>query len=270
MGDFAKRLGQLAARSLESESSRILKSAKPNKRGLSLALDKTLRNGHDMKVFGLGTAASLASRERYARFTGAMHVIYSTMEARLDASSSPPNRLVWDRHGDHLRRASALAADLSEVGGKTHSSPATRAYVAAIEAAAKADEEGGGGRLLGHVYCRYFADLFGGQALAAPTRLALSLAPSSPRHYDFGTFVAGRRGEAISSLYVALNEAGEVLGHDTARTEVVREAYRAFALNVAVYREDGRLGVDSIRGVANVISGWGGHVARGGRVNGSL
>ena len=62
VGDFAKRLGQVAARSLESESSNILKKASANKRGLSLKLDGTLRKSHDMKVFGLGTLASLASR----------------------------------------------------------------------------------------------------------------------------------------------------------------------------------------------------------------
>jgi len=62
MGDFAKRLGQLAARSLQSESARILNASKPNKKGLSLALDKTLRDGHDMKVFGLGTGVFPPSR----------------------------------------------------------------------------------------------------------------------------------------------------------------------------------------------------------------
>jgi hypothetical protein len=99
MGEFAKRLGQLAARSFQSESARILTSARLNKHGLSLALDKTLRDGHDMRVFGLGTAASLADRERYARFTASMHAVYSAMEHRLDHSVSPANRLVWDPLG---------------------------------------------------------------------------------------------------------------------------------------------------------------------------
>ena len=43
------------------------------------------------------------------------------------------------------------------------------------------DRADGGARLLGHLYCRYFADLFGGQMLAAPTRAALAL-PVAPRH----------------------------------------------------------------------------------------
>ena len=66
MGTLTKRLGQLAARSLESESSNILKNARANKvpGSLALALDQTLRKGHDMRTFGLGTAASMASRAR--------------------------------------------------------------------------------------------------------------------------------------------------------------------------------------------------------------
>ena len=35
---------------------------------------------------GAGTAASFSSRARYARFTHAMHAVYSTMEAELDAA----------------------------------------------------------------------------------------------------------------------------------------------------------------------------------------
>ena len=42
-----------------------------------------------MKTFGLGTAASLASVGRYARFTGAMRHVYGAMGRTLDHSSSP-------------------------------------------------------------------------------------------------------------------------------------------------------------------------------------
>ena len=74
MGTFAKRLGQLAARGLETEGANILKTTKANKVPGSLAasLDRTLKTGHDMKTFGLGTAASMANRERYGRFTRSM------------------------------------------------------------------------------------------------------------------------------------------------------------------------------------------------------
>lgn len=203
----------------------------------------------------------------------------SEMEARLDASQSPPVRRLWDGLGPPLRRAEALRLDLQDVVPEPDSasshvaaladaarprgarSPATLAYVAAIAAAARADDSDGGGRLLGHLYCRYFADLFGGQALAAPYRWALALPVAAPRHYDFGDFGARRR-EGIESIYVALNEAGELLGQgvdgegDGAREAVVAEARRAFELNVHVYAEEGALYSDGARGVANVALGF--------------
>ena len=260
MGTFAKRLGQLAARSLESESSQILRSGAANKRGLSLALDGTLRKSHDMKVFGLGTLASLSSRERYSRFTASMHAVYSAMEGRLDASKSAPTQRLWSRFGQQLRRAEALASDLDEAIGAESAArvavtPATASYVAAIGSAADDDDANDGARLVGHLYCRYFADLFGGQALAAPTRLALGLGPNSPRHYtfDFGEF--GGRRALIEALYEEINTAGERLGDDDQRAAVVREAELAFAHNVAVYREEGRLVGDSVVAAANLLKG---------------
>ena len=67
MGSFAKHLGQIMRRSWESESSNILRTMSANKIENSLAkqLDETLTRGHDMKVFGLGTIASMASIDRY-------------------------------------------------------------------------------------------------------------------------------------------------------------------------------------------------------------
>ena len=126
---MAKRLGQVAARSLETEGANILKTAAANKvpGSLAMALDGTLKRGHDMRVFGLGTAASMASRARYGRFTRSMHAVYATMEEELDATlaaaagegggvSSSPVGLVWERHGAVLRREAALLEDLTDVG----------------------------------------------------------------------------------------------------------------------------------------------------------
>ena len=111
--------------------------------------------------------------------------------------------------------------------------------------------------LLVYLFCRYFADLFGGQALAAPTRWALGPAvkPGTPRHYDFGEFGVRRR-ESIEALYSAFNEAGILLGCEQAHQAVVDETQRAFLLNVAVYTEDGDLWRDAARGVANILRGW--------------
>jgi hypothetical protein len=200
MGTFTKRLGQLAQGSFTTESAAILRDSASNKLSgsLSLALDGTLKQGHDMHVFGLGTAATLSNRPRYARFTRNMLAVYSRMEWHLDAASSlssattsthahnqhhHPVALVWDTFSPTLRRAPSLLADLEDVGvtlspdealslssGRSGGgdcnrgvSPATVAYLSALDAAAADDADTGGARLLGHVYCRYFADLFGGQ-----------------------------------------------------------------------------------------------------------
>ena len=174
MGSFAKVLSQLgnvasarlAAPAATGTSRGIIQGSRANKQGLSLMLDGTLKAGHDMKTFGLGTAASLATVERYARFTAAMHHVYGTMERSFDASTSPVVVPLWQRFGDSLRREPSLALDLADVSSSAtlHSrTPATAAYCAAIEDAAARDNADGGGRLIGHLYCRYFADLFGGQ-----------------------------------------------------------------------------------------------------------
>jgi len=258
MGSWAKFLGQLTAKSLKSESSNIINTTAANKRGLSKLLDTTLKTSHDMKVFGFGTAASMASRQRYVRFTRSMHAVYSAMEAELDSRPSPASALVWDRFGDDLRRAEALRHDLVEVLGQEAEWPCVSActlqYVAAIEKAARLDSETQGGRLLGHLYCRYFADLFGGQALGAPYQYALAL-DRSPRHYDFGGFGSKRR-ESIERIYEALNEAGDMLSDDAAREAVLSETRLAFQHNVYVYSEEGRLFADGMRGATNLVLGF--------------
>ena len=99
-----------------------------------------------VRINGLGTAAPMANRERYARFTASMHAVYSAMEQNLDDSPSPSNAAVWRPFGSDLRRAPSLQADLDEACALTNLapptlSPATREYVAAIEAAARADAD---------------------------------------------------------------------------------------------------------------------------------
>ena len=295
MGTLTKRLGQLAARSLESESSNILKTARANKvpGSLALALDQTLRKGHDMRTFGLGTAASIASRARYSRFTTSMHAIYTAMEEEFDSASpeaSPVVHALWQRHGDTLRRSSALRQDLEDVleepgetdmwGVALDISPATRRYVTGIQEAGADDRERGGARMLGHLYCRYFADLFGGSVLAAPTRAALTLPADTPRHYSFALPPDGRRA-FIESVYSSLNvrvaldasmnrsdrvqddlaaaclaaqDAGNALPAAQV-DEVVQEALHAFAHNIAVYGEE-PMAFDAVRGVAKTVIGF--------------
>lgn len=259
MGTLAKRLGQLAQRSLQSESSNIIKNVQANKHGLSKMLDATLKNSHDMRVFGLGTAASMANMERYCRFTKSMHAVYAAMETGLDSSKSAAVATVWSPFAQHLRRTAALRADLDEACSligieEPAMSAATRSYVSGIEDAAQSDNDSGGARLIGHLYCRYFADLFGGQGLASPYRWALDL-PRSPRHYDFGEFGRQRR-QSIQAIYSAINEAGELLDDDDARKAVVEEARLAFSHNVHTYSEEGGLYSDGAKGLANIVTGF--------------
>lgn len=238
---------------------------------LSVRLDTVLKDGHDMYTFGMGTVAALASRKRYGRFTSSMHEVYFTMEEELDktssasTSSTAPVALAWGRLGQRLRRAELLRADLSDVvadvdAARAEISPGTREYVEAVRRAGLSDREKGGGRLLGHLYCRYLADLFGGQMLAAPTRAALALKKGTPRHYDFGLEQAeskeagGARRAMIEEVYGTLNEAGELMS-DSEREEVVAEARDAFRLNAVVYGEEPMV-LDAALGVLNIGTGF--------------
>ena len=144
MGTLAKVLGQLANKSFfESESANILKTVKANKieGSLSFCLDKTLKDGHDMKAFGLGTAATFSNRERYGRFTVSMHQVYSEMETQLSVAKSPAVRKLWQENEDILRRSCALKTDLRDLEklgitvDMNHVSPGTSKYLKAIRRA---------------------------------------------------------------------------------------------------------------------------------------
>ena len=287
MGTFTKRLGQWAAKSLETESANIMKTCRANAIPGSLAkhLDTTLRKGHDMKVFGLGTAASMADIGRYTRFTSSMHAVYSAMEMELDKASptaSPLVHAVWHEHGGILRRAPSLALDLADVGGSslTSNTPATELYVQAIRTAGADDRERGGARMLGHLYTRYFADLFGGSMLAMPYRCALGLPAGTPRHYTFElpSDEQGGRRAYIEALYRSLNLAGEgikalqpepepepgpegspatpqaeQLRHDR-WADVIDETLLAFQHNIQLYSEE-PMYLDGIKGCCRVAAG---------------
>ena len=198
MGSLAKRIGQLSAKSMESESSQILRTIQSNKvpNSLSQKLDKTLKDSHDMKVFGLGTLSSLSNIDRFTRFTYSMYGVYSTMEHELDLtadtnSTSSAVKHFWMNHEKILRRSDKLKQDLIQSLAHSNNnnnnnmtindimdmeySPSTKKYIEAIQDAGEHDRKYNTGRLLGHAYTRYLADLMGGQVLATPTKLALGL-----------------------------------------------------------------------------------------------
>mmetsp|Transcript_2777 Transcript_2777/g.5778 ORF Transcript_2777/g.5778 Transcript_2777/m.5778 type:complete len:276 (-) Transcript_2777:53-880(-) len=271
MGSVAKRLSQLTA--LESESSRILRTIQPNKipNSLSQRLDTTLKDSHNMKVFGMGTLASMASRDRYMRFTHSMYGVYSTMEDELDRCCVIPNddnengtestnvvAHFWNKHSEILRRSDKLKGDMLDLSPRdtvpSEYSVATDEYRNAIRTAGTKDREDGGGRLLGHAYTRYLADLMGGQVLGTPTRLALGLEVGAPRQYSF-TFPIDRK-NYVEDVYYDLNGAGGLMDGDGAQIEdAVAEARAAFGYNVKVYSEEPFV-IDSVVGLKNIFTGW--------------
>jgi len=265
MGSLSKRLGQLAAKSLESESSNIIRTIQANKvpGSLSQLLDTTLKESHDMRVFGLGTLSAMSSVDRYARFTNSMFGVYSTMEEELDKCSeeSGASAYFWNRHEKILRRSTHLRNDIADVTRGVDNehipfSPATEEYILAIRKAGDEDRQSGGARLLGHAYTRYLADLMGGQMLAEPTRLALRLERGTPRQYCFD-FPEGGRRRYVETIYRDLNEAANFIREsDEDNLEAaVDEARLAFSLNVKVYSEE-PIALDSLVGISNIITGW--------------
>lgn len=260
MGTVAKFLGKLSRKLPESESANILKTTKANKipGSLSLTLDGTLKHAHDLRAFGLGTLASMATLERYKRFTSSMHHVYSTMEDELDKTETEALEL-WKRHGEVLRRSDALYHDLQDVTTSDElaimlqqPTPSTQNYVAAIREAGERDRENQGATLIGHLYCRYFADLFGGSVLASPYNMALGLDSNTPRHYVFD--ITNRR-EFIETVYRDINTAGAILP-ELQKKQVVDEALAAFRHNKQVYTEE-PVSVDAMKGGINVVVGFG-------------
>ena len=244
----------------------IFRSSVANKSGLSHALDAVMREGHhDMRAFGRGTLAALASRAAYARFTAAHFHFYSELERRLDEAAHGPNPTptgsVWRLFSEDLRRAPALERDLAllldTTPGDHPVTPATAAYMRLIATAAEreasscgvpiAGSGGSGGEtgatpaLLAHFYARYLADLFGGSMLGWPTRRALGFR-TTPQFYVHDVFVEGgaasARKDYVERVYEAINDAGAHVD-DAAAAETVDEARRAFAANAAVFAESG-------------------------------
>lgn len=227
-----RRAGAAATRAASTAA--IFRDSAANKVGLSHALDGTMRSGaHDMKVFGAGTLAALASRANALDFLQGHRHVYCAMERHLDACApSSATGALWQRVGGALRRGEALESDVVALGGSLSDapSPAARSYVNLLAAAAAAPLP----LLLSHFYVRYFADLFGGSVLGTPTRAALLL-PATPRFYVHSPAVTADRRAFIEDLYRALNTAGAGLGENEILA-MVAEAEAAFAANV-LYRE---------------------------------
>ncbi|KAK3276821.1 hypothetical protein CYMTET_15133 [Cymbomonas tetramitiformis] len=236
----------------ESSSAKIFKESRANKVGLSYALDGSLRSGeHDMKVFGLGFLRTVSTRQEFANITASMYFFYKAMEVEFDAfvaseasKSSQGNMKtvanggasvsrVW-REFPELRRAPRLQQDYEGLGLDIDSavaSPATLRYVQRIHEVAKQEPA----LLLGHFYCRYFADLFGGSMLGYPTKIALAL-NGIPAFYQFDPSVETNRQQYIERVYALLNEEGDTL-NEGLRNAIVAEAITAFRHNQDIFLE---------------------------------
>lgn len=255
----------------ESSSAKIFKESRANKVGLSHALDGSLRSGeHDMKVFGLGFLRTVSTRQEFAKITASMYFFYKAMETEFDAlvaseasTCSQGNSKsfvlggasvsrVW-RTFPELRRAPRLQQDYEGLGLDIDSaiaSPATLRYVHRIHEVAKQEPA----LLLGHFYCRYFADLFGGSMLGYPTKIALGL-NGIPAFYQYHPAVETNRQEYIERVYLLLNEEGDMLDQGL-RNAVVAEAITAFRHNQDIFLEQPDLHFKASLGAARIVGGF--------------
>ena len=232
-------------------ASSIFKSSRANKTGLSLALDATLKSSHDMTVFGLG-AISEFTLCKYKHFALQRYHFYTAMEQRFDVSKPGESIYkVWQPLAKELRQSPCLKQDLKVVGihdpQTLAPSPCTAAYVTCIE---QASSDG----LIGHFYCRYFADLFGGSMLGKPTALALHI--PSPSFYSFSNTVTENRAAFIENIYEVINDCGETMD-DEGREAVVNETILAFKHNADIVKEQG-MGIlpAAVGGLFNVSKGY--------------
>lgn len=231
-------------------SAAIFRNSRANKVGLSFALDATLKGSHDMKVFGLGAIAEFTAR-KYEHFALQRYHIYQTMESKFDTAKDGGISKVWPKVSASLRQTPCLVLDLKQIQidnpESVPPSSATLAYCQRIEQCSN-------DALIGHLYCRYFADLFGGSMLGYPTSLALSI--PSPSFYSFPSEITNDRAAYIEKIYENINDCGLEMG-ENGRDEVVEEAKAAFSHNSAIIVEQGvALMPYIIGGVYNVSAGY--------------
>jgi heme oxygenase len=231
-------------------SGTIFRKSIANKSGLSAALDTTLKNSHDMRVFGLGAVAEFTT-DKYKHFAIQRYHFYSAMERRFDDAKHGGISKVWPKFAGALRQTPCLISDLKEIKvDDPESIPPTLATIAYCERIERCSNDS----LIGHFYCRYFADLFGGSMLGHPTSLALSI--PFPSFYTFPSHVLDDRAAYIEKIYESINESGVEMG-ELSSAEVVEEAKAAFHHNAAIITEQGVGLVPYIAGgIFNVSTGY--------------
>eukprot|EP00928_Gymnodinium_smaydae_P042433 TRINITY_DN28570_c4_g1_i1.p1 TRINITY_DN28570_c4_g1~~TRINITY_DN28570_c4_g1_i1.p1 ORF type:complete len:267 (+),score=59.45 TRINITY_DN28570_c4_g1_i1:57-857(+) len=253
MRNFQMRFSSLSVRSFEPDCRSVLRPARSS---LSLQLSEVSEQKRS-RSSDLGTIAAMASKERYARLLASLHDVYVALEEELDsnAEQSPILRQFWSRHGDALRRAPALKADLEDVAdfsalaAAKRSSP-TLQYISRVRAAASEDR---GARLLAHLYCRHLSDLVRAERWSGVARAALRLESEAPRLYSFQLPGSKESGGYLEQLNEDFDEAGLMLSREQF-SNTVAEFRLAVALNAGMYHEE-PLFPDAIRGGLNVCAG---------------
>jgi len=168
-------------------------------------------------------------RGAYVALLRGLHVVYASLERRLDALADTPE--VRGVYSPALRRAESLAADLVALHGPRWARELSPG--AGAQAYARRIEDASPSQLVAHAYVRYMGDLSGGQALGRVIARALAL--------DGETGTAFYRFPDIpdtEAFKEAFRSALDIWPLDAAGADdVVREAQRAFRLNVTVFEE---------------------------------
>ena len=166
------------------------------------------------------------SASAFVALTEQLWHIYDVLERATEASTTHPT--IAAIHDPRLARLGALEADLDVLSPgwreRADALPATRAYLARIEACASEPH-----RLLAHHYTRYLGDLSGGQVI--PTLIT--------RHYgvtdglSFYDFEAIGRVKPYKGGYRAALDGIEL--SEAERAAVLDEAVAAFRANSALF-----------------------------------
>lgn len=165
----------------------------------------------------------------YAAYLATLVPIYAALErVAAELSEDPIAARIID---PALFRSSALQTDLGFWARGDQSqvtTPATRAYVAAIESCLDDPV-----RYLAHHYTRYLGDLSGGQVIKTVLERTFSLADGDGvAFYDFASIA---RLKPYKDVYRARLDAIPLSA--TQREQVVHDVREVFSLNAAVFAE---------------------------------
>ncbi|KAI9322178.1 hypothetical protein BX666DRAFT_2147126 [Dichotomocladium elegans] len=178
----------------------------------------------------------------HGRYLISLYFVYKTLENLLDEhKDNPAIKAIY--FPDELRRLDALAHDLEYYYGKdgfdrvtdpATMTPAVKAYVDAMENAAKIDPA----LLVAHSYTRYLGDLSGGLILAKRFKkfvLGVKESEDVAEGLDFYTFDNVGNAKAFKTEYREQLNAIPVTQETKER--IVAEAIHCFQLNIAVFDE---------------------------------